>query len=66
MRLDMGWRVSAAGTLSEMPERLGIVGLPNAGKSSLFNALTGGNAVVAPHPFSTTEPTQCPTASTRS
>jgi GTP-binding protein YchF len=36
-------------------ERLGIVGLPNAGKSALFNALTGGAAVVAPHPFSTTE-----------
>ncbi len=36
-------------------ERLGIVGLPNAGKSSLFNALTGGSAHVAPHPFSTTE-----------
>ena len=36
-------------------ERLGIVGLPNAGKSSLFNALTDGSAVVAPHPFSTTE-----------
>lgn len=36
-------------------ERFGIVGLPNAGKSALFNALTGGNAVVAPHPFSTTE-----------
>jgi GTP-binding protein YchF len=36
-------------------ERLGIVGLPNAGKSSLFNALTGGSALVAPHPFSTTE-----------
>jgi GTP-binding protein YchF len=35
-------------------ERLGIVGLPNAGKSALFNALTGGSAVVAPHPFSTT------------
>ncbi|MGQ0520699.1 MAG: redox-regulated ATPase YchF [Actinomycetota bacterium] len=36
-------------------ERLGIVGLPNAGKSALFNALTGGSALVAPHPFSTTE-----------
>src|SRR3954466_7299644 len=40
-----------------MPERLGIVGLPNSGKSSLFNALTGGTAAVAPHPFSTTETT---------
>ncbi|MGH9149812.1 MAG: redox-regulated ATPase YchF [Acidimicrobiales bacterium] len=36
-------------------ERLGLVGLPNAGKSALFNAVTGANAVVAPHPFSTTE-----------
>ena len=41
-------------TLAPM-ERLGIVGLPNAGKSALFNALTGGSALVAPHPFSTTE-----------
>ena len=38
-------------------ERLGLVGLPNSGKSSLFNALTGANAVVAPHPFSSTETT---------
>src|SRR5437763_16591665 len=36
-------------------ERLSIVGLPNAGKSSLFNALTGGDAPVAAPPFSTTE-----------
>ncbi len=36
-------------------ERLGLVGLPNAGKSALFNALTGGAAPVAVHPFSTTE-----------
>jgi len=28
-------------------EHLGLVGLPNSGKSSLFNALTGANAVVA-------------------
>jgi GTP-binding protein YchF len=39
-------------------ERLGIVGLPNSGKSSLFNALTGGSALVAAHAFSTTETAQ--------
>jgi ribosome-binding ATPase len=36
-------------------ERLGLVGLANAGKSSLFNALTGGHVAVASHPFSTIE-----------
>ncbi len=33
---------------------MGLVGLPNAGKSSLFNALTGSSVPVATHPFSTT------------
>src|SRR5437588_3740586 len=36
-------------------ERLAIVGLPSAGKSSLFSAPTGGTATVAAHPFSATE-----------
>ncbi len=36
-------------------DSLGLVGLPNSGKSALFNALTGGDSVVAPHPFSTIE-----------
>jgi ribosome-binding ATPase len=37
-------------------ERFGFVGLPNAGKSSLFNALAGGGALAAPYPFATKEP----------
>lgn len=37
-------------------ERFGFVGLPNAGKSSLYNALAGGGALAAPYAFATTEP----------
>ncbi|MDP9317826.1 MAG: 50S ribosome-binding GTPase, partial [Actinomycetota bacterium] len=35
---------------------LGIVGLPNAGKSTLFNALTKNNVLAANYPFATIEP----------
>ncbi len=40
---------------SQFVERIGLVGLANSGKSALFNALTNGSAMVAAHPFSTTE-----------
>lgn len=39
-----------------LPVDVAIVGMPNSGKTSLLNAITGANATVAPYPHTTKEP----------
>src|SRR6201990_353083 len=45
-------------TLERVSLNLGIVGLPNVGKSTLFNALTRNNVLAANYPFATIEPNE--------